>query len=66
MKIVNKFQLKIIIFTAVKNHCILHGRVFVMQKYSTRRINHDVVQIFESLQQVFCFMITKGISTYHR
>ena len=25
-----KNQLKIIIFTAVKNRCILHGRVFVM------------------------------------
>ena len=24
------FHLKIIIFTAVKNRCILHGRVFVM------------------------------------
>ena len=30
MKIVNKFQLKIVIFTAVKNRCILNGRVFVM------------------------------------
>ena len=32
MKIVKKFQLKIVIFTAVKNRCILHGRVFVMVK----------------------------------
>ena len=30
MKIVKKNQLKIVIFTAVKNPCILHGRVFVM------------------------------------
>ena len=30
MKISKTFQLKIVIFTAVKNHCILHGRVFVM------------------------------------
>ena len=30
MKIIKKFQLKILIFTAVKNRCILHGRVFVM------------------------------------
>ena len=30
MKIVKKNQLKIVIFTAVKNRCILHGRVFVM------------------------------------
>ena len=26
----NKNQRKIVIFTAVKNHCILHGRVFLM------------------------------------
>ena len=30
MKIVKQIQLKIAIFTAVKNLCILHGRVFVM------------------------------------
>ena len=30
MKIVKKIQLKIDIFTAEKNCCILHGRVFVM------------------------------------
>ena len=30
MKIVKHIQLKIVIFTAVKNRCILHGRVFVM------------------------------------
>ena len=30
MKIVRNIQLKIVIFTAVKNRCILHGRVFVM------------------------------------
>ena len=26
------FHLKIIIFTAVKNHCILHGHIFVLYK----------------------------------
>ena len=31
MKIVKIFQMKIVIFTAVKNRCILHGRVFVMK-----------------------------------
>ena len=31
MKIVTKIQLKIVIFTAMKNRCILHGRVFVME-----------------------------------
>ena len=30
MKIVKKNQLKIVIYTAVKNRCILHGRVSVM------------------------------------
>ena len=30
MKLVQKIQLKIVIFTAVKNRCMLHGRVFVM------------------------------------
>ena len=30
MKIVKKFKAKIVIFAAVKNRCILHGRVFVM------------------------------------
>ena len=31
MKKVKNFQLKIVIFTTVKNHCILHGHVFVMK-----------------------------------
>ena len=30
MKIVKTIQLKIVIFTAVKNRCMLNGRVFVM------------------------------------
>ena len=30
MKIVTKIKPKIVIFTAVKNRCMLHGRVFVM------------------------------------
>ena len=30
MKIVKKFQMKIVIFTAVKYRCILHGNVFVI------------------------------------
>ena len=30
MKIVKKIQLKIIVFTALKNHCKSHRRVFVM------------------------------------
>ena len=30
MKIVKNFQLKIVIFTVMKNRCILHGHVSVM------------------------------------
>ena len=32
MKMVKKIKMKIVIFTAVKNRCILHGRVFVMEQ----------------------------------
>ena len=31
MKIVKQFQPKIVIFTAVKNRCMLDGSVFVME-----------------------------------
>ena len=33
MKIFQKNEMKIVIFTAVKNRCMLHGRVFVMKKH---------------------------------
>ena len=41
MKIVKKIQMKIVIFTPVKIHCILHGRVVVMplDSYSILEIN---------------------------
>ena len=35
MKIVKKNLLKIVISTAVKNRCILHGHVFVMHRLET-------------------------------
>ena len=35
MKMVKKFQLKIVIFTAVKYRCILHGNVCVMRNSGT-------------------------------
>ena len=35
MKIVKIIQLKIVIFTAMNNRCILHGRVFVMSLIGT-------------------------------
>ena len=36
MKIAKRFLPKIVIFTAVKNRCILHGHVFVMIFISDR------------------------------
>ena len=45
MKIVIKFQLKIVIFSAVKNRCILHGRVFVMVLLKTNVASSDTVDL---------------------
>ena len=39
MKIVKTIYLKIVIFTGVKNRCILHGRVFVMRTLSASKLN---------------------------
>ena len=46
MKIVKQFQLKIVNFTAVKNRCILHGRVFVMVRISVE-VELDLIAIFK-------------------
>ena len=46
MKMVTKGQLKIVIFTAVKNRCILHGRVVVMS-------TPGAYNYLESLQNVY-------------
>ena len=42
MKIIKKIQLKIVIFTAVKNRCILHGRVFVMSSLSDAFLKQEI------------------------
>ena len=64
MKIVKQFQLDIAIFTAVKNRCILHGRVFVMGVSFgdgclrlTRGIMGFSGQCFRKLKLVFINMI---------
>ena len=41
MKIVKNIQLKIVVFTAVKNFSILYGRVFVMAKRLIFLYNYD-------------------------
>ena len=64
MKIVKKIQLKIVIFTAVKNRCILHGRVFVMQRFlipSGRPVNLYRTGVFNRNRgesNGFCFQLT--------
>ena len=37
MNKVKQIQIKIVTFTAMKNRCILHGRVFVMSYYSVTK-----------------------------
>ena len=62
MKIVKKKnQLKIVIFTAVKNRCMLHGHVFVMKRIvrSARAFSQsDQSSLFASLRKhahvVYC------------
>ena len=47
MSIVKQFQLKIVIFTAVKNRCILHGRVFVMCFFKNEIVHvHQATIVF--------------------
>ena len=55
MKIVERFRLKIVIFSAVKNRCMLHGSVFVMSKtntivgagaYGTPKLSDDVMKCY--------------------
>ena len=43
MKVVKTMQLKIVIFTAVKNGCILHGRVYIwaLCKIECIRLHRD-------------------------
>ena len=56
MKIVKRFQLKIVIFTAVKIRCVLHGCVFVMIWAEISGFN-----IFEC--QKFCHFIKSILSS---
>ena len=56
MKIVKKFQPKIVIFTAMKNRCMLNGRVFVM-----RRVHLFILEYLKQLKTVTQLMINKPI-----
>ena len=52
MKIVKKIQMKIVIFTAVKNRCMLHGPVFVMKAWCRQNLSKGIL-IFK--KQGVCF-----------
>ena len=45
MKNVKIFQLKIVIFTAVKNRCMLHGRVSVLRKQNVKENNRLSIKL---------------------
>ena len=51
MKIFKQFQLKIVIFTAVKNRCLLHGGVFVITGPTTLS-DPVVVQVVRSAWRI--------------
>ena len=48
MKIVQKIQLKSVIFTVVKNRCMLHGRVFVMKPHLNTLECNKILGVYTS------------------
>ena len=64
MKIIKNLLLKIVIFTAVKNYCILHGHVFGMLGSSLTFVNMShascSVQISKFVDKVQQFAISNG------
>ena len=52
MKIVKNFQLKIVFYTAVKNRCMLDGRVFVISMFWERAVR-SAYQMFSSSQEIY-------------
>ena len=60
MKIVKKFQLKIVIFTDVKNRCMLHRHVFVMFCSSLGRehfFQNMFLRCYTFILKLMCFYI---------
>ena len=60
MKIVKTNQLRIVVFTAVKNRFILHGRVFVMTKSGILCNNTKLCNNFD---EAFLFDVSIHSST---
>ena len=66
MKIVNMIQLDIVIITAVKSRCILHGRVFVMSQ-ERRDVQEKQICIIKDNWKVLKLDITSiGTITFVR
>ena len=63
MKIVEKIKLKIVIFEAVKNRCLLHGRVFVMECISTSN-EYPWLTIYEEIA-VGIFIRIAALNAYN-
>ena len=57
------FHLKIIIFTAVKNCCILHGRVYVISESANESIDLEVIKLCSCLTHlsIKCIMLLSGL-----
>ena len=53
MKKIISFRLKIVNVTAVKNLCMLHGRVFVMENSSSRTLHSICGSLLKELSLIF-------------
>ena len=58
MKKVKSLRLKIFLFTAVKNRCMLHGRVFVMSHMHHSKHDRTVVMLFAIKTQNECYVLS--------
>ena len=63
MKKVKKFQLKIVIFTAVKNRCMLHARVFVMKQLNSTQVLSRFAALHRDTMQPIKFSKPRWVGT---
>ena len=62
MKIVKTFQPKIVIFTAVKNRCMLHRRVFVMMTAVDISTSNESLHTIKGFVKLCCFVVLVSIN----
>ena len=68
MKIIKKIKLKIVIFTAAKNRCILHGHVCVMfwcYFYCVNDCRSSLSQVLSLLRHVCCSSVLALAMTFY-